>query len=280
MAPIKHRSFCFTINNPGQQSELSLRDLGRAVGTRYIVCGHERGANGTPHIQGFVYFKNPRSDSSVRRLPAFAHAHVESARGSPAQASDYCKKDGDFWEEGELPRAGRRSDLEEIKEEIEDGKSELYVAEQHFSQWCIYRKSFEKYRQLLVSKPRNWDSWTNVLVGPTGLGKTRYVYQLHKDDDIYVWGGDRWFDGYCGQRIALLDDFRGELTIGFMLRLLDRYPMQVPIKGGFVNWNPRRIYITSNHMPEHWWDTVDGPSLDALNRRINRLDSINTPIFD
>ena len=281
MAPNKSRSWCFTLNNPTEEERQALRDHGSNVGTRYIVCGNEIGVGSqTPHIQGYVYFTNPRSMSGLKRLAGFARSHLEQTRGSPSQAADYCKKDGDFWEKGELPSAGRRSDLIEIKNEIAEGKSDLYIADNHFSQWVVYRRSFDAYRRLLVAERRNWKSWTNVLVGPTGLGKTRFVYQQHSDDDIYVWGGDRWFDGYCGQRIALLDDFRGELSIGFMLRLLDRYPMQVPVKGDFVNWNPRRIYITSNHLPEFWYDDVDRPSMDALNRRINRLDIIDEPIFE
>lgn len=280
MAPNKCRAWCFTLNNPSREENESIRDLGHDVRCKYIVCGNEVGESGTPHLQGYMYFVNPRSMSGLKRIPGLARSHLEPSRGSPKQASDYCKKDGDWWEEGELPSAGRRTDLDDIKTEISEGKSEVYIAEHHFSQWCQYRRSFERYRQLLASKPRQWKSWTNVLVGSTGLGKTRFVYQQHRDDDIYVWGGDRWFDGYCGQTIALLDDFRGELPIGFMLRLLDRYPMSVPIKGGFVNWNPRRIYITSNHLPEFWYDNVDRPSMDALNRRINRLDEISSPIFD
>lgn len=281
MASNKCRAWCFTINNPGERERDSLRDIARHSNTRYIVCGTEFGGEQkTEHIQGYVYFANPRSLSGIKRLAGFSRAHLEQARGTPEEASAYCKKDGDFWEEGVLPKSGKRVDLDEIRQEIKDGKSEAYIAENHFSQWVQYRRSFEAYRRLLVNEPRRWKTWTNVLVGPTGLGKTRFVYQQHPDDDIYVWGGDRWFDGYCGQRVALLDDFRGELTIGFMLRLLDRYPMQVPIKGGFINWNPRRVYITSNHLPEHWYDNVDRPSMDALTRRIDRLDEINDPIFD
>jgi hypothetical protein len=280
MARRKSRSYCFTINNYEDSEYEAIRDCGQLPSTRYLVCGKEIGDSGTRHLQGYVYFSNPRTLSGVKRLPGFARSHLEVSRGTPLQASDYCKKDGDFFETGELPSSGKRTDLDEIKQEISDGKSDLYIADNHFSQWVVYRRSFAAYRRLLVSTPRNFKSWTNVLVGSTGLGKTRFVYQQHQDDDIFVWGGDRWFDGYVGQRIALLDDYRGELSIGFLLRLLDRYPLQVPIKGGFVNWNPRRIYITSNTMPEVWYADVDGASVAALLRRIDRLDSISEPIFE
>lgn len=280
MARRKSRTYCFTVNNYTDDEYETLKSSRESIGARYIVFGREVGENNTPHLQGYVYFTNPRSLSGVKRLPGLTRAHLEIAKGTPNQASEYCKKDGDFFEEGDLPAPGRRSDLEEIKEKISEGKSELFIADNHFSQWVVYRRSFDAYRRLLRSTPRSWKTWTNILVGSTGLGKTRFVYQQHRDEDIFVWGGDRWFDGYCGQSIALLDDYRGELTIGFMLRLLDRYPLSVPIKGGFVNWNPRRCYITSNHMPEFWYEDVDRPSMDALNRRVDRLDIIDKPIFE
>lgn len=279
----KSRSYCFTINNPTAGEREDIRSIANTSAVKYIVCGNEvGGVGGTPHIQGYVYFTNPRTIRGIKRLPGFDRAHLESSRGTPAEGAAYCKKDGDFWEEGELPSRGRRSDLNEIKELIEEGKDELYIADNHFNQWVVYRRSFDAYRRLLMGKKRSWKSWTNVLVGTTRLGKTRFVYQQHEGhdgDEIYAWGGDRWFDGYCGQRVALLDDYRGELPIGFLLRLLDRYPMQVPVKGGFVNWAPRRIYITSNQLPEHWYDNLDRPTVDALIRRVDRLDQINEPIF-
>ena len=277
----KSRTWCFTVNNPSRDEREGVRSLQDIDSVCYIVCGNEIGESRTPHLQGFICFRNPRSMAGVKKLSGLARAHLERMRGSHKQAADYCKKDGDFWEAGELPGQGRRSDLDEIKSEIEEGKSELYIADHHFSKWITYRRSFAAYRRLLAGQLRQWKSWTNVLVGPTGTGKTRFVHQQHRDEDIFIWGGDRWFDGYCGQRIALLDDFRGELTVGFLLRLLDRYPMQVPVKGGFVNWNPRRIYITSNHLPEFWWDNgLARRDLEALERRIDRLDEVDEGLFE
>lgn len=276
------RAWCFTINNPTTAERGLLQSFGDRSSTKYIVCGDEVGSGcQTRHIQGYMYLANPRSLSGIKSELVFARAHLEISKGNPRQAADYCKKDGDFWEKGVLPGQGRRSDLDDIKKEIEEGTSMLDIAGVHFAQWCQYRRSFDAYRRLLNGAERTWKSWTNVIVGRTGTGKTRFVFQQHEGRDrVYVWGGDRWFDGYSGQRVALLDDFRGELEVGFLLRLLDRYPMQVPVKGGFVNWNPRRIYITSNHLPPHWYDNLARESLEAIERRIDRLDIVNESIFE
>ena len=41
----------------------------------------------------------------------------------------------------------------------------------------------------------------------------------------------QWFDGYMGQKVVCFDDFRKDFcTFHELLRLLDRYPMDVPVK--------------------------------------------------
>jgi hypothetical protein len=90
------------------------------------------------------------------------------------------------------------------------------------------------------------------LSGPSGCGKTRYVFSLceRKGLGLWSWSGGVWFDGYRGQDCALFDDLDAKAVSdfgrGFMLRVLDRYPMSVPVKGDFVKWVPKVIFITSN----------------------------------
>ena len=47
---------------------------------------------GTPHLQGFISFANPRQLNGVKRLFAPAAPHLEPARGTVAQAVEYCQK--------------------------------------------------------------------------------------------------------------------------------------------------------------------------------------------
>lgn len=107
--------WCFTLNNYGEPDLVRLRELSRSVS--YLVYGREVGAQGTPHLQGFVIFP------SNRRLPAaraaIGAAHLERARASSRQASDYCKKEGDFEEFGSLPNeVGKNNRFETFKEWI------------------------------------------------------------------------------------------------------------------------------------------------------------------
>lgn len=275
--PSKARNWVFTVNNHTDEDQAQLKNFSNSEQCTYIVVGEEKGEEGTEHLQGYVELNGARTLQWCKRH-VNARAHFEPRRGTGSEAATYCKKDGIFWEQGTLKISGR-VDISEIKQHIDEGKSQLYIAENYFKQWVQYRRSFSAYEQLRRAKRRQWKSFVNVLWGGTGLGKTRFVYQQHPDEDIWVYPGKGWFDGYCGQRIVLFDDYRGDLEISTMLQVCDRYPMDVPIKGGHVNWCPRRIYITSNVMPSLWYPNIDGESRAALFRRLNRIDAINESIF-
>lgn len=113
MPRVSSRRWCFTLNNPTLEESTLVADFLNGSHVRYGVIGRERGESGTPHLQGFFILGGPWRVNRVRgQLP---RAHLEPARGTSIQASDYCKKDGDFDEFGEIPaRQGARNDLEEL----------------------------------------------------------------------------------------------------------------------------------------------------------------------
>lgn len=78
-----------------------------------------------------------------------------------------------------------------------------------------------------------------------------------------------WFDGYDNEDVALFDECgKGMMNINYLKRLLDIYPMSVPVKGGSVAWNPTTIILTSN-IPLHlWYDNYNHEDFEALTRRI------------
>ncbi len=118
------KNWCFTHNNYTEPDLTILRQYGERIGQRddslvYLVYGREVGDGGTPHLQGYLCFPSPKSFNQVRALfqPLSAAPHVEKSRGTPTQASTYCKKDNDFEEFGCLPAGhGRRTDLDRFIE--------------------------------------------------------------------------------------------------------------------------------------------------------------------
>lgn len=104
MAPAQSRHWVFTLNNWTADDETRLEALASTV--TYLVYGYETAETGTPHLQGYVCFSTVKRATAVKTAIG-ARAHVEVKRGSPKEASDYCKKEGLFKEFGSLPSGAR-----------------------------------------------------------------------------------------------------------------------------------------------------------------------------
>jgi len=108
----------------------------------------------------------------------------------------------------------------------------------------------------------------DVFWGRTGTGKSRRAWAeagleaFPKDPRTKFWCG------YQGQSNVVIDEFRGGIDIGHMLRWLDRYPVIVEIKGGATALKATRIWITSNLDPRLWYPDLDNETKDALLRRL------------
>ncbi len=122
---------------------------------------------------------------------------------------------------------------------------------------------------------------TRVYWGSTGTGKSYRCLQEGIDwADVVPYympilqeGGPVWTDGYLGDRAVIFEDFDGsQVPYRTLLRLLDRYPVKPPYKGGYNNWCPQLILINSNLHPQMWYPKevwACGP----LERRLTRLPS-------
>lgn len=270
------KNWCFTLNNyTAQDVEALAQKASESLESGsifYLVYGREIGESGTPHLQGFIAFATRKTLAFVRNF-TLCKAHCESSKGSPKQASDYCKKDNCYQEFGVCPGgAGKRNDLARIYELIRGGANARTIADQFPSQYIRYRRSI---LDCIADQAceRNWECDVRVLWGRTGTGKTRKVFDSHESKDVYVHPGDSWFNGYEGQEVALFDDFNGsEFKLSYLLKLLDRYKMKVPIKGGYVQWIPKIIYITSNKDPADWYRNALEEHRDAMFRRIKTIE--------
>lgn len=230
------------------------------------------------HVQGFVRWKRTKRRLGCKASLGEGTAHVEPRNGTPEQARDYCRKQdsrvGGPWEGGAWRSQGERSDLEEVRRAIERGDPELAVASRWFGQWCRYSQAFDRYRDMLAVR-RTSAPDVRVYWGASGCGKSRRAWDEFPDlyaVPVPARRSAAWFDGYSGQDAVLIDDFLGnEYDIGFLLKLLDRYPLRVPVKGSFRNWRPAVIIITSNVDPRDWYPEASVESRAALRRRITSI---------
>lgn len=100
----KTKYFCATLNNyaPGDLGVLCFRL--QSVCSYYII-GRETGESGTRHLQVYFELLNRIRLNTIKQNLGFPGLHLECRRGSAAQASEYCKKDGDFTEYGTISRS-------------------------------------------------------------------------------------------------------------------------------------------------------------------------------
>lgn len=261
------RDWVVVINNWTPEEEKLLRDLE----TVYTVCGHEVGANGTPHLQAYIYMKNAKS-FNVLRAYFNNRAHIEPARGNAQHNRKYSTKDGDFWEQGTMPAAGKRTDIAAYVSAVASGASDVDLIQDHPGSFCRYYKAADRIRKALLQEKNKAFKPVSVQVywGPAGSGKSRRAREI--DPDLYVVPltdqHTLWWDGYDGQKTILFDDFYGNVKYSYLLNLLDGYPFQLPIKGGFTWKAWETVIITSNEHPEAWYK--QGLTA-ALKRRLSAI---------
>lgn len=264
------RHWCFTLNGPTEEELSNISGISAASpACMYLVYQLERGAQGRPHLQGYIEFNSAQRFNAVKRLIS-PRIHLEVRRGTRQQARDYCMKtatriDGP-WEFGTWHEIGqgRRTDLGDIRDKIKSGATEIDLWEDHFNSMARNYRAIDRYRGL-VSVPRDSEPMVHILYGPTGTGKSRWAFDTFPG--AYWKSQDNWWDEYDKHETVIFDEFYGWIKFSLLLRICDRYPLRMERKGGFVNFKSKTLIFTTNKKPEEWYPNIS--NFDAFIRRVN-----------
>lgn len=259
----RHRAWIFTDYAEEQPT---------SVPFEYLVVQRERcPTTGRLHWQGYCVFSNPRTLGGVKKV--LPKAHWEPRRGSHEDARDYCTKaetrvSGPF-EYGSPPAQGTRSDLGELCDAVARGASDRELAGCYPVQFLKFGTHISRLRMALMA-PRHAKTVVAILWGPTGCGKSRWAHDTF--EEAFTKDPSQWWDGYCGQRVTILDEFYGQLPHEFMLKLMDRYPLSVQIKGGYAVFNSELVIITSNRDPREWYSGLTERGIDWKPQFFRRIE--------
>ncbi len=84
------RAWVFTLNNPSAADTAFFSSRCFIESATHFVCQLESGEGDTPHIQGFVRWRNAKAFAPAKKL--LRDAHIEAARGSLSDNRKYCTK--------------------------------------------------------------------------------------------------------------------------------------------------------------------------------------------
>jgi len=268
-------TWCFTWNNYSDD------DHGALVSKleehcKYAVVGKEVGDSGTPHLQGYLSLKKRQRLTALKKVFG-TNIHFENARGSAEQNYKYCTKDGDFIEVGTLPTTHKDS-LAALTQAIENGAPISEVAAMDGPTYVRNYRGLANYASLQVEDYTHFETRGIWLYGPPGVGKSHHARQFADAvGGLYIKQQNKWFDGYNGEDVILLDDLDTPMLSHHLKIWADKYACNGEIKGGTVKLRHKYFIVTSNYMPIDLWpcgpdDPITNKSLlDAIMRRFVQI---------
>lgn len=280
----KHRNYVFTLNFKNGV----LPTLKTPEKCTYICYQHERGENGTDHLQGYIELEQPVSIVWLKKH-LNAEAHYEARAGTAEQARAYAMKEDTRvagpWEEGVFrpSRQGQRNDLETIRSLLVNNTCLANILREGPAVAVRLVRQLQAAQSVLAPRRTsiNLDLDVRCYFGDAGAGKTRQAWADSAaldpaQPDPYVKAADnKWWDGYVGQRCVVVDDYGGRgsvFPICYHLTLTDVYPLHtLEVKGGHVSANFSLIIFTSNLPPSEWFPEATPDRLNAVIRRFKKI---------
>ena len=241
----------------------------------YLVFGREVGQGGTPHLQGFLCCSTKQRWSTMNNKifgrGNSGRVHWEVARSTPKQASDYCKKEGNWDEFGSYEHPVNQWD--DIKSMIEGGETIEAIRDKYPATWARYRTSLGAWvnegRQARLQHYNGDLQQKNLWIwGPPGIGKSRKAREI--GESFFNKGVNKWWDGYNGEGVVIIEDVdpdRCKMLVHHLKIWLDRYIFTAEVKQASIVLSPNnfRMIITSNYSPEQCFNETD---LEAIRRRL------------
>lgn len=269
----RFRLACFTIYDMDFKFETLQGSL------QYYAYGNEIcPKTGRPHFQAFGYASTNQRWSWWLNL--LKPHHFEQCFGTLAKNDKYCRKSGEYIEWGVKPMGdGLKRGLIAIKDAIESGEPfrKIQRREDAFEDCVRYRRALKEFehdcRLDRMFEAGFQKKAVSIYIGNPGCLKSRHV----RDQFPLVYSmpdnSMQWAGSYDGQSAVIFDDVGpgNIMSVTNFLRYTDGYPIEAPVKGGFVAWTPEHIFFTANTHPKDWWPNLDPLIQAAVERRITTI---------
>lgn len=255
---------------------------------RFAAYAYETApTTGKEHLQAYCCFPYPVSYERVCHL--FPHSYVNEMKGKLVDNELYCSKSGTLVKIGDEPvNQGQRSDIIRARDRVEAGERPMKIARTSKDDKMVttivrhYRFFDAQYNEVRWEercKEGHKPVELYIYTGTQGVGKTPKVWNAvgYSNAGTDLWKGwhkgGEYFNGYRGQPYVFFEDVEKGCKLpdwSTFKEIFDGQPMQVNAKFGEpIVFDPKRVFITSNH---HWHDWYDyrNPVIDyaAMIKRI------------
>ncbi len=274
---MKARNYTFTINNYTQEILNKFFPLAKSLHRHvYIVFSLEIAPiTGTPHIQGYIELDDNQGFSflhnyfAIQKNGNLDKFHIEPAKAGSVKNKEYIKKDGTYYEYG-TPKINGRTDISRIKELIrENPRNTKEILQEHANNNQQLRFGMGISQLFLEKRDKNNPPKVIWIYGKPGTGKTKLVYDSFESICSVSdpkWPGSR----YAQQDCLLFDDFRHEdISFNLFLKIIDRYPLELALKGSSVELNSPYIVITTPYSIEKTFQMYN-ENIQQVKRRVTR----------
>lgn len=229
MSKKRSRGWVFTINNWTDYDEAGIILLMDHTQFQYTVFGYEVGEQGTPHIQGYVYFKEA---ITRRTLSSYLQrARLKPAKGTAEQNFDYCSKDSDYCEIGTKPEQGKAG-----KELIDK------IMQNPYDNFHLYNQYRKAYKELQLTQRKDHERRIYIIDYIT-----RFEVMDQCRDCLYIPGEK--YDLYNGEQVVILEydcTIRDEVV-----RWKHNHPPTIKRGYELIKFDPEIIYILYSSAHEY-----------------------------
>lgn len=118
-------------------------------------------------------------------------------------------------------------------------------------------------------------------IGEPGAGKSHRAFEGFNPKTHFLWPNDgEWWDGYEGQDIVIMNDYRGEIPLNKLCTLIDQWPVTVRTRSRqSLPFISKHIIITSVMTLEEMYGcgADANEDMEQLHRRVKTVRVIKNP---
>lgn len=243
---LRSRGWCWTLPNYKDEDYEKMKDFGHSCTLKFIIGKEIAPTTGTPHLQGYFYFKNPQTFDRMKKV--CANAHWERSKGSPEANYEYCKKEGEFVAKGM-----------EKEETFKEKLNQKLLSRYESVEWKPWQKSI---LDIVESKPDSRTiNWVVDELGNSGksfltkyLALTKSVIIADgKKDNIFNQVNRKLNDDEEEFEIVILDIPRsslGYVNYGVLEQLKNGCIYSGKYEGGLCLFDDVHVIVFANEEPD------------------------------